>query len=137
MSNRYAVQYWWQNETGHQRRVFTQHSSRVTPVSNGGFMKILILLCATFFQLSAFAASRYYYDVQKFKAILDSKEVEARLGMVSLEGIEQTGIDDAKRTITYRLKSPDCMTDVVLSYEDDMNPNYQVSEIGVSNCLPK
>jgi hypothetical protein len=85
---------------------------------------------------NSLAASRYYYDVQKFKAILESREVEAKLGLSNLEGIELQSVDLERRTITYALKFDKgrCRTEVVLRFDEGAEPNYRVASVGQVSC---
>ena len=89
------------------------------------------------FSSSSLAASRYYYDVQKFKAILESKEIEAKIGLSSLDGIELQGTDKVKRTISYTIRSGSgkCKTDVVLTFDEGSEPNYRVVSVGQVSCI--
>ena len=96
----------------------------------------IVVTAGFLFSSTTFAASRFYYDVQKFEAILNSKDVEAKIGMSTLDGIDLVNIDQAKREITYQLRTQKggCTVPVVLSFDIGLAPNYQVTSVGVVNC---
>jgi hypothetical protein len=101
------------------------------------FITVSTLTLAATFSSWSFAASRYHADLQKFQAILDSKDCEAALGLSTLDGIELLGVDSGNRDISYRLKTDNgkCTVDVILSYDDDViAPNYRVTSVGQKVC---
>ena len=95
----------------------------------------MILCACAFSAASGFAASRYYYDVQKIDAVMKDPKVEAQFTHHgSLDGIELASNDGPTRTIHYRLRSGSCTLSVELGYDDGWEPNYHVTSVGEFSC---
>lgn len=99
--------------------------------------KIIVILMLGAFGLPVHAASRYYYDIQKFEAILKSAEVQAKLEGSTLDGITLLKVNQGQQRVTYSLKTGDgkCSMPVTLSWDQGLNPNYRVVSIGQTNCI--
>lgn len=99
--------------------------------------KLISVMIIALVSVSSHAASRYFYDLQKFEAVLKSKAVEAKLGTSTLDGIEKVGLDEAQRTITYLAKTGNgkCSAKVVVSWDEGMDPNYHVTSVSEVTCI--
>ena len=111
----------------------------------GGTMKsFLVIFALSCVSLSAFANSRYFFDVLKIKALLADRGIENKFvtgpsgqSVVNwpIENIQLVSI--VGKDIVYSMQSNNCQLTVHLTWDDDdsyIDPKYRVMSVGNWVC---